>query len=145
LRRLWQSAFLCLGMTTARFADAKDIVPNKASLYSRYTPDQSRFEFADRNGDGVLSDRQMWVVSNLYPESIRAGAGLVMNALDFARLDTALSGGTMLNTETIRAMWAPVRLLDGQVGECALGWRRWVEASTSLPATLAVRVSNMID
>ena len=47
--------FTPLGMKTAQFADTKDIIPNKATLYSRCIPDASRFEFMERNGDGVLS------------------------------------------------------------------------------------------
>jgi CubicO group peptidase (beta-lactamase class C family) len=119
--------FVPLGMATARFADAKDIILNKATLYSHYIPDESRFEFVERNGEGVLSDHETWVVSNLYPESVRAGAGLVMNALDLAKFDIALSTKTMLNAETEKAMWAPVKLLDGHIGDYAAGWRHWVQ------------------
>ena len=50
--------FSPLGMKTAQFADAKDIIPNKVTLYSRYIPDASRFDFVDQNGDGVLADHR---------------------------------------------------------------------------------------
>jgi len=119
--------FTPLGMKTAQFADAKDIIPNKVTLYSRYIPDASRFEFVNRNGDGVLSDHQMWIVPNLYPESVKAGAGLVMNAPDLAKFDTALSAKTLLNEHTIEEMWAPVKLTDGGDGDYTAGWRRWVQ------------------
>lgn len=115
-----------LRMKTAEFADAKDIIPHKATLYSRYMPDPSRFELVNRNGDGVLSDHQMWIVPSLYPESVRAGAGLVINAPDLAKLGIALSRKTLLNAHTIEEMWAPVMLLDGRTGDYAAGWRRWV-------------------
>lgn len=122
-----ERVFNPLGMKTAQFADAKDIVPNKATLYSRYIPDASPFEFLNRNGDGVLSDHQMWIVPSLYPESVRAGGGLVMNAPDLAKFDAALSARTLLNGHTIEEMWAPVKLSDGRDGDYAAGWRRWVQ------------------
>jgi D-alanyl-D-alanine carboxypeptidase len=119
--------FTPLGMRTAQFADTKDIIPNKATLYSRYIPDASRFEFVNQNGDGVLSGHQMWIVPSLYPESVRAGAGLVMSALDLAKFDAALSAKTLLNARTIEKMWEPVKLLDGRTADYAAGWRRWVQ------------------
>jgi hypothetical protein len=63
-----------------------------------------------RNGDGVLSDHQMWIVPSLYPESVKAGGALVMNAPDLAKFDAALSEKTLLNEHTIEEMWAPVKL-----------------------------------
>jgi CubicO group peptidase (beta-lactamase class C family) len=113
--------FIPLGMKT------QDIIPNNATLYSRHIPDPSRFEFVNRDGDGVLSDHQMWIVPRLYPESVRAGVGLVMNALDLAKSDAALSAKTLLHVRTIEEMWAPVKLLDGRTGDYAAGWRRWVQ------------------
>ena len=119
--------FTPLGMKTAQFADAKDIIPNKATMYSRYIPDASRFEFVNQNGDGVLSDHQTWIVPSVYPESLRAGAGLVMNALDLVKFDAALSAKTLLNEHAIEQMWAPVKLSSGGNGDYAAGWRRWVQ------------------
>jgi len=122
-----ERVFQPLALKTAQFADVKDIIPRKATLYSRYIPDASRFEFMERNGDGILSEHQMWIVPSLYPESVRAGAGLVMNALDLAKFDAALSAKALLNAHTLETMWAPVELSGGRIGDYAAGWRRWTE------------------
>ena len=127
-----------LALKIAQFAEVKDIIPGKATLYSRYIPDASRFEFMERNGDGVLSEHQMWIVPSLYPESVRAGAGLVMNALDLAKFDAALSAKGLLNAHTLETMWEPGALqwpdwrlrcrmasLDRE-GTCDRGARRWL-------------------
>jgi CubicO group peptidase (beta-lactamase class C family) len=119
--------FKPLGMKTAQSADAKDIISNKLTLYSRYIPDPSRFESVNRKGDGVLSDRQMWIVPSPYPESVRATAGLVINAPDLARFDAALSTKTLLNEHTLEDMCAPAKLSDGGSGDYAAGWRRWMQ------------------
>src|SRR5262249_24072669 len=120
-----ERVFQPLGLKTAQFADAKDIVPRKVTLYSRFIPDASRFEFLERNGDGVLSEHQFWIVPSLYPESVKAGGGLVISALDLAKVDAALSAQTLLSTHTLETMWEPVKLSNGQVGDYTAGWRRW--------------------
>ncbi len=115
-----------LHAASAQFADSKDIIRNKATVYSRYIPDESRFDFVERNGDGVLSPDHMWIVPLLYPESVRAGAGLVMSAPDLAKFDIALSRGTLLHRDAMQLMWNPITLSNGRVADYAAGWRRWV-------------------
>ena len=117
--------FQPLGMETARFADARDIIPGKATLYSRFAPDASRLEFEERNGISVRSDHQKWIVPFLYPESVRAGAGLVMSALDLAKFDTALTANTLLSAHSLEMMWRPVELSNGKLGDYTAGWQRW--------------------
>ena len=117
--------FQPLGLKTAQFADARDIIPGKATLYSRFIPDASRLEFEERNGIDELSDHQKWIVPILYPESVRAGAGLVMSALDLAKFDAALSAKTLLSAHTLEMMWAPVKLSNGKLGDFTAGWQRW--------------------
>ena len=116
---LEERIFQPLGMKTAQFADARDIIPRKVPLYSRWSPDASRREFEVRNATDVVSKpkHQKWIVPLLYPEPVRAGAGLVMNAIDLAKFDAALTAKTLLNAHTLEQMWAPIRLTDGKVGE----------------------------
>jgi CubicO group peptidase (beta-lactamase class C family) len=120
-----ERVFRPLALRTARFGDTRDVIPNKATIYSRFVPDASRLDFAVQNGVGVLSDHQLWIIPFLYPESVKAGAGLAMNALDLARFDQALSAGTLLNARTVEMMWAPVKLSNGGIGEFTAGWHRW--------------------
>jgi D-alanyl-D-alanine carboxypeptidase len=123
---LAEHIFQPLGMKTAQFADARDIVPRKVPLYSRWPPDLSRREFEIRNPTDAAwpSEHQKWVVPLLYPESVRAGAGLVMSALDLAKFDAALSAKSLLKAGTLEKMWAPMRLSDGTVGDFTAGWQR---------------------
>jgi len=117
--------FRPLGLSSAQFADARDIVSGKATLYSRFTPDASRLEFARRSGFGGLSDHQMWTVPYFCPESARAGAGLVMSALDLAKFDSALSAKKVLSRDSLGMMWTPTKLSNGAVGDYTAGWRQW--------------------
>lgn len=117
--------FQPLGMKTARFADARDIVPRKITLYSRLTPDASRLELETRNGIAVTSDRSSWIVPYLYPDSVRAGAGLVMSVLDLARFDAALTAKKILSPRMLDLMWTPANLPNGLIGDFTAGWQRW--------------------
>lgn len=124
--------FQPLGMKTAQFADARDIVPQKITLYSRLTPDRTRSEFEEHNGIPVPSDHPKWIVPYLYPDSVRAAAGLVMSPLDLARFDTALTAKTLLSPRTLENMWAPAKLLNGEIGEFTAGWQRWGQRERAL-------------
>lgn len=128
---LAERIFQPLGMKTAQFADARDIIPRKVSLYSRLSPDASRREFLMRSGSNVypLSDQQKWVVPLFYPESVKAAAGLVISAPDLAKFDAALSAKTLLNAQTVKRMWEPTTLSDGAVGAFTAGWQRWEQSS----------------
>lgn len=121
--------FKPLGLESAQFADARDVVPGRATLYSHFTPDASRLGFADRNEASELFGDRFYIVPFLYPESVRAGGGLVMNALDLARFDAAFSTETLLNAHTLEMMWAPVKLLNGELSDFTAGWRRWGKAA----------------
>lgn len=120
-----ERVFRPLGMKTAQFADARDIIPQKITLYGRLTPDRTRCEFEEHNGITVPADHPKWIVPYLYPDSVRAAAGLVMSPLDLARFDTALSAKTLLSPRTLEMMWAPAELLNGKTGEFTAGWQRW--------------------
>jgi CubicO group peptidase (beta-lactamase class C family) len=122
---LAERIFRPAAMKTAQFADARDIVPRKVSLYSRLAPDPSRREFEKQNGKVVPSNQPKWIAPYLYPDSVRASAGLVMSALDLARFDTALTAKTLLNQSTLEMMWTPTELRNGSVGNFTAGWEFW--------------------
>lgn len=85
--------FQPLGLTSARFGDSLDIVPNRVALYMNFIPESDRFHVQrQRNGNGLPSpDGKLWNNINfLYPEYQHGGVGLNMSALDLAAFDTAL-------------------------------------------------------
>lgn len=117
--------FTPLGMTSARFGDALDIIPNRVGLYMNFTPQADRFHVERLpNGDGLPSpDGKLWNNINfLYPEYQHGGVGLNMSAADLATFDVALFHDRVLNRQTLELMCTPFRLNDGREGEFAGGW-----------------------
>ena len=117
--------FTALGMTSARFGDSLDIVPNRVGLYMNFTPQADRFHVKRQaNGNGLPSpDGKLWNNINfLYPEYQHGGVGLNMSARDLATFDVALRQGRVLNRQTLELMWTPFRLNNGRDGEFAGGW-----------------------
>jgi CubicO group peptidase (beta-lactamase class C family) len=120
-----ERVFQPLGMKTAQFADTRDIISGKVTMYSRLLPDASRLEFEEKNEVDLFSDRPKWIAPFVYPESVKAGGGLVMSALDLAKFDTALSAKTLLNAHILDLMWTPAKLPGGKLGAFTAGWQRW--------------------
>lgn len=117
--------FQPLGLTSARFGDSLDIVPNRVALYMNFIPESDRFHVQrQRNGNGLPSpDGKLWNNINfLYPEYQHGGVGLNMTAVDLAAFDTALHKGQILKPQTVELMWAPLRLNNGRDAEFAGGW-----------------------
>lgn len=117
--------FQPLGLTSARFGDSLDIIPNRVALYMNFIPESDRFHVQrQRNGNGLPSpDGKLWNNINfLYPEYQHGGVGLNMSAIDLAAFDTALRKGQILNPQTVELMWAPFHLNNGRDAEFAGGW-----------------------
>lgn len=117
--------FKPLGMSSARFGDSLDIVPNRVALYMDFIPQADRFHVERQpNGNGLSSaDGKLWNNINfLYPEYQHGGVGLNMSAADLAAFDTALNNDRVLDRKTLELMWAPFRLNDGRDAEFAGGW-----------------------
>jgi CubicO group peptidase (beta-lactamase class C family) len=117
--------FKPLGMSSARFGDSLDIVPNRVALYMDFIPQADRFHVERQpNGNGLSSpDGKLWNNINfLYPEYQHGGVGLNMSAADLAAFDTALDNDRVLDRKTLELMWAPFRLNDGRDAEFAGGW-----------------------
>jgi len=117
--------FTPLAMTSARFGDSLDIIPNGVGLYMNFTPQADRFHVARQaNGNGLPSpDGRLWNNINfLYPEYQHGGVGLNMSAADLATFDVALFHDRVLNRQTLELMWTPFRLNNGREAEFAGGW-----------------------
>jgi CubicO group peptidase (beta-lactamase class C family) len=117
--------FKPLGLSSARFGDSLDIVPNRVAVYMNFAPQSDRFHVERQpNGDGLPSaGGRLWNNINfLYPEYQHGGVGLNMSAVDLATFDTALNKGRVLDRQTLELMWTPFRLNNGREGEFAGGW-----------------------
>jgi CubicO group peptidase (beta-lactamase class C family) len=95
--------FMPLGLASARFKIAGEVVPFRADGYL----------FANgtyRHGE------------TLRPAIIAPNGGVMMNVVDFAKWDIAITGGRLLGPESLAAMTTPVRLNDGRTVSHGLGW-----------------------
>ena len=92
-----------LGMKSARFKNNTDVVPNRADGYY--------FK------DGVYTHGE-----TLRPRLIAPNGGVMMNVLDFAAWDIAMTSGRLLSFESRTAMITPVRLSNGRTVSHGLGW-----------------------
>lgn len=92
-----------LGLTSARFKHAPDVVPHRADGYLWK-------DSAYRHGEP------------LRPQVIAANGGVMMNVEDFAKWDIAISQGRLLRPATVTEMSTPVRLADGTTVSHGLGW-----------------------
>ena len=95
--------FAPLGLRSARFKSATDVVPHRADGYV--------FK------DGVYSHGE-----TLRPQVIAANGGILIDVLDFAAWDIAITSHRLLRPESLAAMTTPARLADGSTVGHGLGW-----------------------
>jgi len=106
---LQQRFFGPLSMTSTRFGDAREIVPGRASLYTR-------IESCDAKTGPKLSDRIYAAQpAYLYNPYMHTGAGINTTAGDLVKWNLALDEGKVLKPATLTEMWSAARLADGQV------------------------------
>ena len=95
--------FKPLGLASARFKTAGEVVPHRADGY-------------------LFKDGTYRHGETLRPAVIAPNGGVMMNVLDFATWDIALTRGRLLSPESLKAMTTPVRLNDGRTIGHGLGW-----------------------
>ncbi|HEX2442325.1 MAG TPA: serine hydrolase domain-containing protein [Vicinamibacterales bacterium] len=95
--------FAPLGLASARFKTAGEVVPHRADGY-------------------LLKDGQYVRGEAARPAIIAANGGVMMNVVDFARWDIAITQGRLLRPESMKLMTEPVRLNDGRTVAHGLGW-----------------------
>ena len=95
--------FAPLKLTSARFKVNGDVVANRADGY-------------------LFSDGSFRHGETLRPAIIAANGGVMMNAVDFARWDIAITQGQLLRKSSLDAMTTPVRLTSGRSVSHGLGW-----------------------
>ena len=98
-----QKIFTPLGMRSARFKREGDVVPHRADGY-------------------LLKDGRYRRGEPARPMVIAANGGVMMNVVDFAAWDAAVTGGRLLRPETVAMMTTPVRLAGGRTMSHGMGW-----------------------
>ena len=106
---LEQRFFRPLGMTATRFGDYKEIVPGRASLYTR-------LESCGPEGPKLFPDKiQSAQPAYVYNPDMHTGAGINTTAGDLAKWNLALDEAKVLKRETLDQMWSAAKLADGNV------------------------------
>lgn len=105
---LGQRFFRPLGMTSTRYGDAREIVPGRASLYTRI---ESCDEKGPKLADRIYSAQPAY----LYPSYMHTGAGINTTVEDLVKWNLALDEEKVLKQATLDQMWAAAKLADGQV------------------------------
>jgi D-alanyl-D-alanine carboxypeptidase len=95
--------FKPLGLESARFKVNGEVVPHRADGY-------------------LFKDGTFRHGETLRPAVIAPNGGVMMNVVDFARWDIAITQGRLLRTESLKEMTTPVRLNSGRTVSHGLGW-----------------------
>lgn len=119
---LQQRFFGPLGMTSTRFGDSKEIVPKRASMYTR-------LESCTDNQPKLARDKiYAMQPAYLYPSFMHTGAGINTTVEDLVKWNLALDEAKPLKQSTLDQMWTATKLMDGTVFRFggttgfALGW-----------------------
>jgi D-alanyl-D-alanine carboxypeptidase len=95
--------FQPLALESARFKSPTEVVPNRADGY-------------------LFKDGAYQHGETLRPMVIAPNGGVMINAVDFAKWDIAITEGRLLRAESLTQMTTPVRLNDGRTVSHGLGW-----------------------
>jgi CubicO group peptidase (beta-lactamase class C family) len=95
--------FAPLEMRSARFKREGDVVPHRADGY-------------------VIKDGIFRRGEPLRPMVIAPNGGVMINVVDFARWDIAITTRRLLQEQSLRELTTPVRLADGRTVSHGLGW-----------------------
>jgi D-alanyl-D-alanine carboxypeptidase len=113
-----------LGITSMRWGDAWEVVPNRASLYTALEPtaDRSKLQLDDK-GEPVLSTSGIHAFgSKVVPEWLTPAAGMNANIEAVSRWEAALWSGKVIKPSTLAMMGAPYKLRDGTAGDFGLSF-----------------------
>ncbi|HLL13617.1 MAG TPA: serine hydrolase domain-containing protein [Pyrinomonadaceae bacterium] len=108
--------FRPLDMGATAFGDTRELIPHRASVYTRYQI---------REGKSVLSPGKLWNYQYVYPAYTYAGAGLNASLADLIKWDAALGEGRVLKPATLEQMWTAAKLKNGRASRLkgpAVGW-----------------------
>ena len=95
--------FAPLGLRSARFKSASEVVPHRADGY-------------------LLENGNYRHGETLRPQIIAPNGGILINVSDFAAWDIAITSNRLLRPESLATMTTPARLADGRTVGHGLGW-----------------------
>jgi CubicO group peptidase (beta-lactamase class C family) len=95
--------FRPLGMTSTSILDQWAIVKHRAAGYT-------------------IRDGQIINIRHIRHEELPSPGGVLSTVRDMAKWDRALAAGRVVKKSTLREMWAPVRLNNGQSYPYGYGW-----------------------
>ncbi len=107
-----QRQFAVANMRLASFGDSYDLIPNSATIYSRFPRRTLAPDDAQR-----LSH---WFYE--MPYSLHAGGGILTTADELAQWLLALSNGRLISAASMQSMWTPEKLNSGADGAWSAGW-----------------------
>jgi CubicO group peptidase (beta-lactamase class C family) len=122
------------GMNDTRFADSRDVVPNRVTGYTTFVPADDRRSLTWKGGIPARSEQGLYVNLPTYPPLMHACGGLMSTLGDLIRFDQAIGEGRVLSPQSLQATLSPVKLSDGTVSVFSLGWtvgnsRGWLPGS----------------
>ncbi|MCB7129449.1 MAG: beta-lactamase family protein [Candidatus Brocadiales bacterium] len=113
-----------LEMTSTRYGDARDIVPERSSMYTILEPSLDRIWWLVRDDEPVVSpDRVYSTVCYVWPRFQFTGVGLNSNIEDMTKWELALASGRVLKSPALDETATPFILNDGENARWGLGWR----------------------
>lgn len=105
---LRQRFFQPLGMTSTRYGDSREIIPGRASLYTKIESCRGN---EPKLGDKLYSANPAY----LYPSFMHTAAGINTTVGDLVKWNVALDEERVLKQATLDQMWSATRLMDGTV------------------------------
>jgi CubicO group peptidase (beta-lactamase class C family) len=126
-RWAYTNAFSLLGMVVERASGQPYAAFVETRIFAPLKMPSARFK---RNGDVVPFRADGYVVKDgvfrrgepFRPMVIAPNGGVMMNVVDFAAWDIAITSGRLLRPESLLAVTTPVRLADGRTVSHGLGW-----------------------
>lgn len=113
-----------LGITSMRWGDGWQVIPQRASLYTALEPtaDRSKLQL-DEKGEPVESKSGIHAFgSKVVPEWLMPAAGLNGNIEAMSRWEAALWSGKVIKPATLLMMGTPYKLHDGTAGGFGLAF-----------------------
>lgn len=118
-RRILQAAH----MDTARFGDAWSIIPGRSELYTTLDITADHTKLLVKDGRPVVRQGQIYHYgAKFLPDYLAPAGGLNGSLQDLVHWEQALVAGTLLSSDSLKAMTQPAALANGQPGPFGLAF-----------------------
>jgi CubicO group peptidase (beta-lactamase class C family) len=123
----YTNAFPLLGIVVERASGMPYVDFVRARIFTPLGLESARFKIAGEvvkhRADGYLFRDGLYRHGEpLRPAIIAPNGGVMMNVVDFAKWDIAITQGRLLRSDSLKALTTPVRLNDGRTVSHGLGW-----------------------